>query len=129
MFAFCKATDKEKVGTSRQVAWINGAKLVAILAVLVDHTNGVLYINQEFALASYFSVALFVLLSGMTSYMTNWQLQYIWLFRHKDLTFLCIYIICFTLILVARITLYCYMFSLWYGMGCFIACCKSVQCR
>ena len=38
---------------------------------MVDHTNGVLYINQEFALASYFSVALFVLLSGMTSYMTN----------------------------------------------------------
>lgn len=58
-------------GADGQVAWVNGAKLVAMLAVLVDHTNGVLYTSQEVALASYFSVALFILLSGMASYMAN----------------------------------------------------------
>lgn len=26
--------------------WINGAKFIAILAVMVDHTNGVLYTNS-----------------------------------------------------------------------------------
>lgn len=62
----------------RQIAWINGAKFIAILAVLVDHTYKILYTNKDIAYASYFSVELFIILSGMTSYLadthhiTNW---------------------------------------------------------
>lgn len=48
--------------------WINIAKFVAIIAVLIDHTNYVLYTSQKIAIASYFSVSLFVLLMGITSY-------------------------------------------------------------
>ena len=54
-----------------QIEWINGAKFVAILAVLVDHTYMVLYNNLDIAYATYFAVSLFVLLSGMTSYFSN----------------------------------------------------------
>lgn len=56
------------MGKNTQITWINCAKLVAILAVLTDHTNGILYKNQDIAFASYFSVSLFIVLSGMTSY-------------------------------------------------------------
>jgi hypothetical protein len=48
--------------------WINVGKLLAIMAVLVDHTNGFLYTNPLIAKSSYFSVSLFVLLGGVTSY-------------------------------------------------------------
>lgn len=51
-----------------QERWINIAKCVAILAVITDHVNGVLYTNSKFAYASYFSVSLFVLLMGVTTY-------------------------------------------------------------
>ena len=51
--------------------WINGAKFIAICAVLVDHTNGILYTNQRFGWLSYFSVTAFVLLSGITSFYSN----------------------------------------------------------
>lgn len=54
-----------------QIAWLNGAKFVAILAVMVDHTNGVLYSNWSIAYASYFSVSLFIILAGMTSYFSG----------------------------------------------------------
>lgn len=47
---------------------INMAKFVAILAVLVDHTNGVLYSRRSIAMSSYFSVSLFILLMGITTY-------------------------------------------------------------
>lgn len=51
-----------------KIKWIDGAKFIAILAVLVDHTNGILYTNYKIAMGSYFSVTLFILLSGMTMY-------------------------------------------------------------
>lgn len=46
--------------------WINVAKFVAILAVITDHTSNILYTNKNIAIASYFSVSLFLLLSGYT---------------------------------------------------------------
>lgn len=48
--------------------WINMAKFIAILAVMVDHTNGVLYTRRSVALASYFSVSLFIFLMGITTF-------------------------------------------------------------
>lgn len=51
--------------------WINCAKFIAILAVIADHTNGVLYTDTRIALASYFSVTVFIFLSGITSFYSN----------------------------------------------------------
>lgn len=55
----------------KQIQWINVAKFMAIFAVLVDHTNGVLYTNPYIAYGSYFSVTLFIFLSGITLYRSN----------------------------------------------------------
>ncbi|GBU26864.1 hypothetical protein R84B8_00379 [Treponema sp. R8-4-B8] len=51
--------------------WINIAKLIAIVAVIIDHTNGLLYTDRHISLFSYYSVSLFVLLSGITSFYSN----------------------------------------------------------
>ena len=56
---------------NKQMKWLNFAKLAAIIAVITDHTNGYLYSNQDIAKASYFSVSLFIIISGMTSYLSN----------------------------------------------------------
>lgn len=50
----------------REEKWINIAKVVAILAVLTDQTYMVLYDNDLILLGSFFSVSLFMLLSGYT---------------------------------------------------------------
>lgn len=52
----------------KQLEWVNCAKFIAIIAVLVDHTNCVLYGNPKIAMASYFSVALFIYISGYLNY-------------------------------------------------------------
>lgn len=56
---------------SGHIKWLNCAKFVAILAVLVDHTYGILYSNQNIQTATFFSVSLFILIAGITSYMSN----------------------------------------------------------
>lgn len=58
-------TDK-KACTNRS-CWIDMAKLMAIIAVLIDHTRG-LYENLKIAFFSYYSVSLFILLMGVTNY-------------------------------------------------------------
>ena len=55
----------------KQIKWLNCAKCFAILAVIIDHTRGVLYTNPKIGVAAYFSVSLFILIAGMTSYMSN----------------------------------------------------------
>lgn len=54
--------------TKNNINWIDAAKVIAILAVLVDHTNGVLWTDYKIGMWSYFSVTLFILLSGITMY-------------------------------------------------------------
>ncbi len=51
-----------------RVYWVDVAKLFAIIAVMVDHTNGVLYSDVRVAFLSYYSVSLFIFLMGVTSY-------------------------------------------------------------
>lgn len=51
-----------------RVYWIDFAKLVAIIAVLVDHTWNILYTNPLIANYSHFSVCVFILVMGVTSY-------------------------------------------------------------
>lgn len=54
-----------------RVKWIDLAKFLAILAVMVDHTGGILYSSYYVAYSSYFSVSLFIIVLGIT---TMWQL-------------------------------------------------------
>lgn len=54
-----------------KIKWIDGAKFIAILAVLVDHSREILYTNYRIAMSSYFSVTLFIFLSGMTMYYSD----------------------------------------------------------
>jgi len=51
--------------------WINCGKFLAITCVLIDHTAGVFYSNINIAKFSCFSVSLFILLSGITSFYSN----------------------------------------------------------
>lgn len=52
--------------------WINSAKFIAITAVVIDHSNGFLYYNHPSLLnLTFFSVSLFIFLSGITSYYSS----------------------------------------------------------
>ncbi|MCM1024943.1 MAG: acyltransferase family protein [Roseburia sp.] len=51
-----------------RIAWIDALKLLAIFAVFVDHNYWILYSDQTILYLSFFSVTLFVLLSGINSY-------------------------------------------------------------
>lgn len=64
---------------TKEIKWINCAKFLAILAVITDHTKGILYTNQNIALASYFSVSLFIIISGMMSFSSNERHDRNWL--------------------------------------------------
>jgi hypothetical protein len=48
--------------------WLNIAKLFAIMAVVVNHCSGWLYSDGKIEVMSYFSVSLFTLLGGITSF-------------------------------------------------------------
>ena len=56
---------------NNRLMWIDCAKYIAIIAVAIDHTNGFLYENKMLASASYFSVSLFILLSGLSSVISS----------------------------------------------------------
>lgn len=62
----------------KEIKWINCAKMMAILAVMTDHTIGVLHNNNNIALASYFSVSLFIIISGMMSFSSNERHELSW---------------------------------------------------
>ncbi len=59
------------MGKKTQIEWMNAAKFVAIFCVMMDHTEGLLYTSKNVAYAIYYSVSLFILLSGMTSYLSD----------------------------------------------------------
>lgn len=52
----------------KRESWIDIAKLVAILGVIIDHNNGVLYEKEVFGWSSYYSVTLFIFVMGITLY-------------------------------------------------------------
>lgn len=62
------------------IEWINVGKGIAIIAVLVNHTYGILYHNYNICLGSYFSVSLFIFLAGITNFLSSK--------RHSDDTIL-----------------------------------------
>lgn len=49
----------------KRIQWLECAKTVAIIAVIIDHTYGLLYTNIVISRASFFSVGLFILVSGI----------------------------------------------------------------
>lgn len=58
-----------------RIEWIDCIKAIAIIAVLTDHTNGLVYSNQLIAQASYFSVSLFIILSGISIWIRDTRKQ------------------------------------------------------
>ena len=52
----------------KDITWINIAKLAAIFAVLTDHSEMILYEDPDIAIFTYFSVTVFVFISGMMTY-------------------------------------------------------------
>lgn len=56
---------------TKRIKWIDCAKAVAIIAVLTDHCYGILYKNKLILQLSYFSVSLFVLLSGVSVWISD----------------------------------------------------------
>ncbi len=61
-----KSRMKVTQAAGKRINWIDCAKAIAIMAVIVDHCNGILYSNPWIAKASYFSVSLFVILAGIS---------------------------------------------------------------
>ena len=57
---------------TRRTEWVDVAKCLAILAVLVDHTYNTLYTNVVVRTATSYSIGLFILMMGITSY---WSYQ------------------------------------------------------
>lgn len=55
----------------KRIKWIDCARAVAIIAVVVDHCRYLLYTSSFVAQASYFSVSLFVLLAGTSVKMAS----------------------------------------------------------
>ncbi len=64
-------TAMELQPVKQRIKWIDCAKTVAIIGVLIDHNNRLLYTNQTIAKASYFAVCLFVILAGITAFDTT----------------------------------------------------------
>lgn len=70
--------EKNRIGDTKIWHWLNCAKAAAIIAVLVDHTLGILYTNPEVQLASDYAVSLFIISAGITSYMSNSRSKLNW---------------------------------------------------
>lgn len=69
----------DKSNCDNRVEWIDLAKFFAIIAVLIDHTYGRLYTSDKVAYFSYYSVELFMLIMGITTF---------WSFSKKDIDFI-----------------------------------------
>ena len=52
---------------SKRAQWIDVAKFMAIIAVMIDHTSNLLYTDKAITYFSYFSVSLFILVMGITT--------------------------------------------------------------
>lgn len=87
-----------------RIAWLDAAKCAAILAVLLNHTVGILYNNKWLLTSSIYCVALFVLISGMTSYLSNQRHQRTWLaeFLHSSKTIIPAYLLATLVFQIAR---------------------------
>ena len=58
-------------GDNNREKWIDVLKCIAIVFVIIDHTNRILYTNQDIAHISYCAVSIFVFLSGVVLFESN----------------------------------------------------------
>jgi len=56
---------------SQRVLWVDLAKTVAIIGVIIDHTKALYNNNIRIAYFSYYNVSLFIFLMGVTSYWSS----------------------------------------------------------
>lgn len=68
----CERTGRNMTKPERRQEWIDVAKFLAILAVVIDHSGGILYYNDNIAYASFFNVCVFILTMGITTF---WSFQ------------------------------------------------------
>ena len=60
-----------------RVLWLDFAKLMAIIAVMTDHSKSILYNSNNIQICSFFSVSVFILMMGISSY---------WSYRRYEIT-------------------------------------------
>lgn len=53
-----------KTNDKKRLYWLDMVKVIAILAVIVDHTCGILYNNSNIQYLSFYSVSLFIIAMG-----------------------------------------------------------------
>lgn len=56
---------------TEEIGWINYAKGLAIIAVLVNHTYNSLYFDDHFLVASFFNNSVFIMVSGYLCFFSN----------------------------------------------------------
>ena len=61
----------------KRVVWIDFAKFAAIIAVMVDHSWNILYDESFISFLSFYSVSLFIILMGVTSYKSCERKKYL----------------------------------------------------
>lgn len=54
---------------SKRITWIDCAKAVAMIAVVIDHSGDFIYDSYWVRLATYYAVTLFILLSGVSTWL------------------------------------------------------------
>lgn len=70
--------EKENVNKRVQIQWINCAKAAAMIAVLVIHGFNILYTNFEVARTVDWALSLFIIITGMGSYISNSRSNLSW---------------------------------------------------
>ena len=55
----------------QKIIWINCAKFIAVLAVVLDHAKDIIYRNDNIKTSTFFSVTVLIFLAGMTSFYSN----------------------------------------------------------
>lgn len=79
--------------TSPRIVWLDAAKFTAIFTVLLNHTSGFLYDSDLISTFSACCIPLFVIIAGMTSYLSNQRHQMTWWteFLHSSKSILAAY--------------------------------------
>lgn len=64
------AESRNSAPKTQRIEWIDCARFVAIFLVVVDHTYGITYTNALILTGSFLSVSLFVLLAGISAWLS-----------------------------------------------------------
>ncbi len=59
--------ENNTINKTERTTWVDVTKFVAIIGVMIDHTNDLLYTSKYVAWFSYYNVSLFILIMGVTT--------------------------------------------------------------